>query len=86
MLFRIPTGREQYVGGELKATAVEFLQLDTGSAVARTNRRKLRRYLTQVEGIKPQWVKYVMKELGFWDKDVLGIPPEERAKLKVQDA
>ncbi len=70
MRFLIKTGNE-VKGNHL--TQVETLALETDSYVARTNRRKLRVWLVRELKVRPDMVKWALKELGFWDAERIGV-------------
>lgn len=73
MMFYLPTGEEQDFGEEVGAQGVQVIRVVTGSLVPRTNRRHIRKVLTEVIRVKPQFVKQVMKDLEFWKPEDLGI-------------
>lgn len=78
MLFYFPTGQEEK-GKHFDR--VQAITVETHSLVPRTNKRKLRLFLQSAWGVKPQFVKYFLKEMGFWEPERLGCTPEERQKL-----
>lgn len=78
MMFYFPTGLEEQ-GKHLDR--VQVISVETNSLVPRTNRRKLRKFLQDAWGVKPQFIKYFLKAQGFWDTERLGEPPEVRHKL-----
>ncbi len=64
MKFVIPINEEEAVVGETGNGSVTMHVVETGSDVARTNRRKLREYFTEM-GVEASEMKAVFKAMGF---------------------
>ena len=78
MQFHFPTG---LVEEGKHFDRVQAITVETWSYHPRTNKRKLRKFIQQAWGVKPQFVKYFLKQMGFWTADQLGEPAEVRHKL-----
>lgn len=78
MQFHFPTGLEE--PGEFFAR-VQSITVETYSYHPRTNRRKLRKFIQSAWGVKPQYVKLFLKEMGFWTPGQLGESADVRHKL-----
>ncbi|QMP18278.1 hypothetical protein phiV141_21 [Vibrio phage phiV141] len=78
MQFHFPTGLEEE-GKHF--TKVQSITVETYSYHPRTNRRKLRKFIQDAWGVKPQFVKLFLKEMGFWTPEQLGESAEARQKL-----
>lgn len=68
------TGAKRPMDKKGEFEGVEAIRIDTGSIVPRSNRRHIRKVLTEGLGVKPQYVKYAMQQLDFWSVERLGIP------------
>lgn len=73
MRFYMQTGNTKDLGKKTGVEGVEAVRIDTGSIVPRTNRKWIRKVLVEAFGVKPCYVKYVMKTMGFWTADELGV-------------
>jgi len=78
MQFHFPTGQVEK-GKHLDR--VQAIVVNTYSFHPRTNKRKLRKFLMDAWGVKPQFIKYFLKTMGFWSPEQLGEPPEVRHKI-----
>ncbi|CAM0008746.1 hypothetical protein VPHK436_0037 [Vibrio phage K436] len=83
MEFHFQIDEVEAVEGE-KITRVPTIRIETYSFHPRTNKRKLRKFLASAWGIKPQYIKYVLKTMGFWEPERLGVvdPLERQAIYK----
>jgi len=70
MRFIIPLNEAEPKTGETGNGSVTFHHIETGSDVARTNKRKLRQYFLAM-GVKANEMKRVFKAMGF-TQDRLG--------------
>lgn len=78
MQFHFPTGLEEE-GKHF--TRVQAITVETYSYHPRTNKRKLRKFIQTAWGIKPQYVKFFLKAMGFWTPEQLGESAEVRQQL-----
>lgn len=78
MQFHFPTG---LVEEGKHFDRVQAITVETYSFVPRTNKRKLRKFLVDAWGVKPSWVKFFLKQQGFWSPERLGEPAEVRQAI-----
>lgn len=78
MQFHFPTG---LVEPGKHFDRVQAITVETHSYVARTNKRKLRKFIQSSWGVKTQYVKYFLKAMDFWTPERLGVPAAERQKI-----
>lgn len=82
MRFYMQTGNTRDMGKKTGVEGVESIRIDTGSLVPRTNRKWIRKVLVEALGVKPCFVKYVMKTMNFWTADELGVAcPKKRHEM-----
>ena len=82
MRFYMQTGDIRAMGKKTGVEGVEAVRIDTGSIVPRTNRKWIRKVLVEALGVKPCFVKYVMKTMNFWTADELGVAcPKKRHEM-----
>lgn len=78
MLFYFRTGAEEQLE---QITKVGAIAVETYSYHPRTNKRKLRKFLSTAWGIKPQYIKQTLKLMHFWTPEELGEPVAVRHAL-----
>lgn len=74
MRFYMKTGSTQPMDKAGKFVGEQAIRIETNSLHPRTNRKWIRRVLREAFGVKPQYIKYVMKTMNFWTPEDLGIP------------
>lgn len=84
MLFYLKNGNDKLADRE-KGEGLDRIGVDTletDSLVPRTNRGKLRRILISRYNVDPKYVKWAMKQLGWWSPERLGITDVQQRRLR----